>query len=124
MLSDALRRRSLTFLAKGTTERQNKEVSGCHARFVLRDLSHRHLGLLHSWAASYTLPALPTPLVSPRANRRPSRRSSPSTAGHCRRTCGGVWRARPTSRRWCRREMTEFLATGEVACLPRRYGRR
>src|SRR3546814_7003676 len=79
-------------LEKGTTERQNKEGSGCHARFVVRDLSHRHLGLLHSWAASYTLPALPTPLVSPRANRRPSRRSSPRTAGPCRRTCGGVWR--------------------------------
>src|SRR3546814_18873230 len=55
MRYDARRRRSPTFLEKGTTERQNKEGSACQARFVVRDLYQRTLGLLNSWAQSSPL---------------------------------------------------------------------
>src|SRR3546814_6029944 len=68
-----------TFLEKDTTERRDKERSGCRALFVMRDSSHCHPGLLRSWGTSSTLPALPTLPTSSRANRRPSRRSSPNT---------------------------------------------
>src|SRR3546814_17007837 len=71
-----------TFLEKDTTERRNKERSGCRARFVMRDSSHCHPGLLRSWGTSYTLPALPTP---------PTRSEERRGGNECVSTCRSRW---------------------------------